>query len=96
MIRTYAVTVTEDLIPAIIEDAALFNLDVSDYIQDAMEFANENGEDLYAILSVNVGTKQATFTEMEGSGFHNNWRFTGAHHTRRAPWKTVALINPKR
>lgn len=79
MIRTYAAKVTPENAPAIIADAAKFDLNV-DYLMDSHEHAADYGEELYAILSINPKTNQATFTEMWAADFGDNWQFTGATH----------------
>ena len=94
MIVTYAAKITKEIIPNLIEDAALFGLNV-DYIEDNMAEDADFGEDCYAILSHNTSLKQATFTEMWGTDFFNNWHFTGGHYGARPHWKTVSLNTPK-
>lgn len=91
MIITYACQITEELIPNIIEDAALFGLNV-DYITDTIEYNADLGFDTtYAILSVNSTTKQATFTEMVKEDFDECWHFAGGLYGARPHWKTISL-----
>lgn len=90
MSTTYAAQITVENMPALIADAAKFSLNV-DHLQSCVDEAADFGEDCYAILSVNhqAKPKYATFTEMWGTAFHNNWHFTGATHGHY--WKVVGL-----
>ena len=85
MATTYAVLVTEENMTQIVADAAKWNLSI-DYLDASMEEADEFGETIYAILSVNYENRYATFTEMWSEDFNNSWRFTGATH---GIWKVV-------
>lgn len=92
MITTYATLVTDENIADIIKDAADWKLNV-DYLQDSVEDAVEFDEPLYAILSINYEFQHATFTEMWGTDFVNNWCFDGA--TNYGPhFRSVQLIRP--
>lgn len=88
MIVTYATKITRENIPAIVADAAKWNLNV-DYLEGVLEEAEEFGEESYAILSVNYEFRHAVFSEMWGTDFANNWMFTGQTHG--AYWKNVKL-----
>ena len=69
----YAALVTVENVADIIDRAAAFNLNV-DYLPDTLAFYTENGEELYAILSINKNDySQATFTEVSGAEYNRFW-----------------------
>lgn len=88
MITTYACQITEDLIPQIVADAAVWNLTVTP--QFDLEEAVDFDETCYAILSINTEFQYATFTTMWGTDFNNYWHFTGGHYGARPHWKTIS------
>jgi hypothetical protein len=91
-ISTYALEVTEDTIPYLIENAAKWQLNVDGEVQGAMEEAAEFGTTCYALLSVNYSHRHATFTTMWKEDFGTTWRPDGATHGR---FNRVQLINKK-
>lgn len=94
MITTYAVLVTRENIDPIIADAAKFNLNVDGEVQGSLEEAQDFGEMLYAIFSVNVETKQATFTTMWSTDFASTWYFS--YGRTYGIWREVKLDTIKR
>jgi hypothetical protein len=79
MIFTFAAKVTEENIPHIIEEAARWNLNVTDDLDGILEDPSLTG-DHYAILSFNqtlIGPAEPTFFTMWHKDFLFNYRTVG-------------------
>ncbi|HEX4502756.1 MAG TPA: hypothetical protein VH187_16590 [Scandinavium sp.] len=93
MIVTYAAKITEENYKTLETDIAMFDLNV-DYLKYELMDAAEFGVDIYAFLSVNYETKQATFTTKEDDGSPSSWHFCNGM-TRGQYFKEVRFNNPK-
>lgn len=90
MIRTYAARVTDENIDLITAEAAKWNLTVD--LEADVEGGADFGTDIYAILSVNYETHQATFTTMWEEGFNDTWLLMDWHH---GPFQVATLKTEK-
>lgn len=76
---TFASRITEETIPHIIEEAARWELNVTDDLDGVLDDPTLSG-DHYAILSfrrVGVIRQAATFTTMWGPDFSKTWKYIG-------------------
>jgi hypothetical protein len=74
MLTTLGCPVNEETIPALIEYAAQFNLNVTDDLDNVELFYTLTGESPFAVMSIDeqygLG---ATFTVIGSDGFHAAW-----------------------
>lgn len=88
MKRTYAALVTDETVDHIIADAAKWFLNVDHLKSEYKDEYAEFGVKIYAILSVNYETRQATFTTMWEESFNDTWQVMDWYH---GPFQVVTL-----
>jgi hypothetical protein len=92
MIKTWTATITKETIPAIVEEAAKWNLNV-DYLDGVLEEAEDfNIQRVYAVLSCNLEFGHAVFTEHWDLDFDKTWHRTGE---TEGIWERIELIQAK-